>query len=182
MAAAEYGTAEWPSHLIRGREHAGRVALFVSESGRMSASIPARLARFASLSNQGTPDAEAARGAGYSATYVRRALSSIVERARDAGLLMDPDAIRAAVADTEDAAARGLVAMTEAVPDAAAHVSAVACGKETPDPARLAYIRELFDRVYGKPKQATDITSGGQPLPWASIREVEVTMPVESDE
>jgi len=139
--------------------------------------------RFAVLANGGTPDAEAAREAGYRPAYVLTSLSRIVARARAAGLLADPETIRAAVRDTEDAATRGLATLTEAVPDAAAHVAAVSRGATTPDATRLAYCREVFDRVYGKPKQVADVTTAGQPIQggWV-VREVTIALPATEDD
>ena len=40
----------------------------------------------------------------------------------------------------------------------------------TPDPAlKLQYFKELMDRTEGKPKQSTDVTSGGNPITVAPL-------------
>ena len=113
----------------------------------------AKLIRFAAAVNAGADHPEAARKAGYSAVTVAKGVEPIVKRAREAGLLVDPDTIRAAVSDTEDAAARGLAELTQAVPQVLTQLRQIALGAEPAHADQLAAINAVLDRVYGKPTQ-----------------------------
>lgn len=114
----------------------------------------AKLIRFAELVNgEGRDHGEAAKIAGYSPAYVGAKLGEIVARARAAGLIVDPDTIRAAVADAEDAAARGLAELTQAVPQVLTQLRHIALGAEPAHADQLAAINAVLDRVYGKPTQ-----------------------------
>lgn len=114
----------------------------------------AKLIRFAAhVNGDGMDFGKAARAAGYSDTYIRVNLAEITRRAREAGLLVDPDTIRAAVSDTEDAAARGLAELTQAVPQVLTQLRQIALGAEPAHADQLAAINAVLDRVYGKPTQ-----------------------------
>lgn len=114
------------------------------------ARIDVRLARYAELVGQGQTSREAALAAGYSPTTVRSGLARIEERARDAGLLVSPDAIRSAVEELE-----------AALPEIARELVAIGLGRSPKTRDQLAAIREVWDRARGKPKQAVEAAGAG---------------------
>lgn len=110
-----------------------------------------RLTQFAMHVQAGELPAKAARMAGYADTTAHSEAGKLVERARAAGLLVDPVVLQDAVAIIE-----------EALPDIAREIVAMAKGTRAKHNQQLEAIREAWDRARGKPKQ--DITSGGKPL------------------
>lgn len=110
-----------------------------------------RLTQFAMHIQAGELPAKAARMAGYAETTAHSEAGKLVERARAAGLLVDPAVLQDAVAIIE-----------EALPDIAREIIAMAKGTRAKHGQQLEAIREAWDRARGKPKQ--DITSGGKPL------------------
>lgn len=106
--------------------------------------------------------------AGYSAATVAKGVEPIVTRARVAGLIVDPDAIRAAVAETEDAAARGLADLERAVPQVLTQLRQIALGTEPAHEDQLAAINAVLDRVYGKPTQHAKVDQSTRmtAIPW----------------
>lgn len=120
----------------------------------MAKRVDAMIASFAAYHASGMKPREAALQAGYSVVTVNSHLARIEQRARDAGLLVDPKVIEDAVAILE-----------QALPDVARKLAAVAKGDEMPaHDDQLDWVRELWDRARGRAGQKLDVTTAGQAI------------------
>lgn len=105
-----------------------------------------RLVRFAAAVNRGDTYKAAALGAGYAASTADHDVGSLIERARAAGLLVDPAVVQDAVAIIE-----------AGLGDLAREIVRVGRGEAPHHDEQLAWIREAFDRTRGKPKQPSTV-------------------------
>lgn len=133
---------------------------------------------FARAVNAGKTHSDAARAAGYSEKTVQSGeLTKVVQRARVAGLIVDPEQVRADAAAQQSVATEAAMKLSDSTVKVAAELERIALGGSPKHPAQLDAIRELLDRVWGKPQQRTDVTSGGGRVGAVAITEVVVEKP-----
>lgn len=132
--------------------------------------VPARLVRFGQLVNSGLADREAARQAGYKPSYVDVHMDNILARARRAGLIVDPESVRADAAAITSEAHSAATLFGAGVQAAASTIVDIAAGKQPASNDQLKAAVYIVNQVIGAPRQATDITTGGQALvQWRTV-------------
>lgn len=144
----------------------------------MATSVSTKMVTFARAVNAGKDPVDAAREAGYRETTVKSGmLAKLVARARAAGLIVDPEQVRADAAAQQSVATEAAMHLADSTLKVAAELERIALGGLPQHPAQLEAIREVLDRVWGKPQQRTDVTSGGGRVGAVAITEIVVEKP-----